>query len=332
MTRHLPVLTVAWALAYGALRAAWALLGAPDLPPMGEDLIVLTGWAPASLCLAAAGIAIGMRLSGNSRVLAVAGTAVAVALLAADALFLLDIVGVLTFGVDTGPELAALASRLGCAVLALLLLASVARYRRGMREACLRCGRTDGWHRWTAVPRWARAGAWLAVAGCLVRVGAQVAVGFDGMPLQGSLLVFEGGFLLAGTLLPLALVHRWGRVWPRWTLFLRGRRVPRWLVLGPAAVFAIGLVVYFGIALAQLAVSSASGDFDGGTLPLAFYWVAVPAYWVWGWGMGAAAVAYFQLTRPACAACGRGLSRLGGWSPSHISGRPEPSASRPCAA
>lgn len=301
MTRHLPVV---WALLYGALRATWALLGAPSLPPMGDDLIVFGGWWPAALCLAAAGIGIGMRLTGSSRALVAAGFGVAGALLVADALFLLDIVGVLTFGIDTWPEAAALASRAGCAAVALLLLRAVVRYRGGRPRAR------------TAVPGWAFAGAWVAVAGCLVRIGAQVAVGFGGMPLNGSVVVFEGGFLLAGTLLPLALVYRWGRVWPRWTLFLAGRRVPRWLVLGPAAVFSVGLVVYFGIALGQMIVSPVSG----GSLPAAFYWVAVPAYWAWGWGMGAATVAYFQVTR------------LGAWSPSHISDRPEPSARPPSAA
>lgn len=305
MTGYLPIV---WALLYGALRAVWALLGAPSLPPMGDDLIV-GGWWPAALCLAAAGIGIGMRLTGASRALVAAGLGVAGALLVGDALFLLDIVGILTFAVDTGPEAAALASRAGCAAVALLLLWTVARYRRAM------VGQRPPWD---AVPRWAFVGAWAAVAGCLVRIGAQVAVGFDGMPLNGSVMVFEGGFLLAGTLLPLALVYRWGRVWPRWTLFLAGRRVPRWLVLGPAAVFATGLVVYFGIALAQMI----TGPVDGGTLPDAFYWVAVPAYWVWGWGMGAAAVAYYQVTR----------SRLGEWSPSHTSDRPEPSARPPSAA
>ena len=39
-------------------------------------------------------------------------------------------------------------------------------------------------------------------------------------------------------------------------------------------------------------------------LPLAFFWVAVPGYWVWGLGLGAAALAYYRLTRPACRVCG----------------------------
>lgn len=328
MTRHLPTVTAVWALVYGALRATWALTGTPGLPPMGHDLLVLRGWWPTALCLAAAGIAIGLRPTTSSRALVAAGWGVGGALLVADALFLLDIVGVLTLGLDTWPEAAALASRAGCAGLALLLIASVVRYRRQGRDGCARCGRTDSSRAMTAVPRWARIGAWAAVAGCLVRIGAQVAVGFDGMPFNGSVAVFEGGFLLAGTLLPLALVHRWGRFWPLFPT----RRVPRWLVLGPAATFSVGLVVYFGIALAQLSWSAVTGAPDDGAFPPAFYWTAVPAYWVWGLGMGAAAVAYFQLTRPACAVCRRGLSRLGTWSPSHISGRPEPSARRRSAA
>jgi hypothetical protein len=52
--------------------------------------------------------------------------------------------------------------------------------------------------------------------------------------------MFEAGFVLAGTLLPLALVHSWGRVLPRWVPLLAGRRVPRWLLLGPAFGIAAG--------------------------------------------------------------------------------------------
>ena len=42
----------------------------------------------------------------------------------------------------------------------------------------------------------------------------------------GSVLLFEAGFLLAGTVLPLALVYRWERVFPRWVPLLAGRGVP----------------------------------------------------------------------------------------------------------
>ncbi|GAA3381902.1 hypothetical protein GCM10020369_01670 [Cryptosporangium minutisporangium] len=52
---------------------------------------------------------------------------------------------------------------------------------------------------------------------------------------------------LAGTLLPLALAHRWGRLWPAWFLPLRGRAVPRWLVLGTGLFVGGSLTAYFGV-------------------------------------------------------------------------------------
>ena len=101
----------------------------------------------------------------------------------------------------------------------------------------------------------------VAVGGWLVRLFAQLAVGLDRSPLQegGSLLVFEVGFVLAGTVLPLALVHPWGRVLPRWVPPLAGRRVPGWLLLGPGVRHCGGLTIYFGVGTAQLAVETLGG-------------------------------------------------------------------------
>jgi hypothetical protein len=106
--------------------------------------------------------------------------------------------------------------------------------------------------------------------------------------------VFDGGFVLAGTLLPLALVHRWGR------------SVPRWLVAAPALAISTGLTAYFGIATGQLLldlVGVVSNVDDG--YPAAFLWVAVPAYLVWGLTMGAAALSYLRRTSRPCRWCGR---------------------------
>jgi hypothetical protein len=123
----------------------------------------------------------------------------------------------------------------------------------------------------------------------------------------GSLLLFEIGFVLAGTVLPLALVRAWGRVIPRWVPPLAGRRVPRWLLLVPAFAIAGGMTAYFGIATVKLAAETLTGTWDRGvdSLPLAFFWVAVPAYLVWGLGLGAAALGYYRVTRPPCRVCGR---------------------------
>jgi hypothetical protein len=77
--------------------------------------------------------------------------------------------------------------------------------------------------------------------------------------------------------------------------------------LGPASGIAGGLTIYFGIGTVQLAVETLRGTWDRGisSLPLAFFWVAMPACLVWGLGLGAAALAYRRATRPPCRVCGR---------------------------
>lgn len=129
--------------------------------------------------------------------------------------------------------------------------------------------------------------------------------------LRGSVIEvgegFEAGFLLAGTVLPLALVYRWGRVFPGWVPLLAGLGVPRWLVLGPALGLGAGMTAYFGVTMAWLAVQTLAGTWqqDFGSEPLWFFWLSVPGYLVWGLGLGAAALAYQRATRPPCRTCGR---------------------------
>ncbi|HET7243843.1 MAG TPA: hypothetical protein VFJ07_03340, partial [Streptosporangiaceae bacterium] len=157
--------------------------------------------------------------------------------------------------------------------------------------------------------RWAWLAAWAAVAGCVARLLAQVAVGFgDLLRAGGSALGFEAGFVLAGTVLPLALVYRWGRVFPGWVPLVAGRGVPRWLVLGPALGLGVGMTAYFGVTMVKLVVETVTGTWAQhgfGSFPLWFFWVAVPGYLVWGLGLGAAALAYRRATRPPCGTCGR---------------------------
>ena len=146
-------------------------------------------------------------------------------------------------------------------------------------------------------PRWAILGAWMAVAGCLIRLAAQVAVGLDAGPdAPGpSRIVFDIGFVLAGVLLPMLLVYRVGRIFPRWMLLL------------PGAGLGIGITAYFGVGLIQMITASLRGEpiFGDIALPGAFFWVAVPAYLIWGVGLTAATYAFRLRTRGPCKACGR---------------------------
>jgi len=120
-------------------------------------------------------------------------------------------------------------------------------------------------------------------------------------------LAFEAIFLLAGVVLPLALVHSWGRIVPRWVPLLAGRRVPHWLLLGPASVIGVLMTGYFGFTMVKVATDTFTGAWHRsfGFLPLGFFWVAVPGYLLWGLGLDVAAFAYYQLTRPPCRVCGR---------------------------
>ncbi|MFG2056772.1 hypothetical protein ACGFI9_22390 [Micromonospora sp. NPDC048930] len=299
---------LAWAVGYGALRAGWLAAGAPSFGPLGTDLVVVTGWWSVALCAAAGVVGVGLARARTWRpALAGAAWAVCAAVLLSCALLLLDVVGFLIGDLSPAFTLTGFLSRVGAVTGALLLHAAALAHVRRFRGDCGDCGRTrpSG----GPVPRWARVAAWSAVAGCLVRLAAQAAVGFGDVPLTRglSLALFEVGFLLAGVLLPLALVHRWGTVWPGWVPLLAGRLVPRALLQVPAAVFGVGLVGYFGIGLAQLAVETVTGTFDpgDGRYPLAFFWVAEAGYWVWGWGLLAAALSHHRRTRRPCPRCGR---------------------------
>ncbi|MFI7649477.1 hypothetical protein ACIBTZ_25855 [Micromonospora sp. NPDC049460] len=307
----LPYAVIAWALLYGAVRVRWALVGSPAFPPLDTDLVVFTGWWAVALCAAAGLVGAGLAAARSWRpALAVAGWVVCAAVLLSCALLLLDVVGLLILDPGAAFHPGALLSRLACLAGAALLHAAVLQHRRRLRGDCRRCGRTGpAREAATTVPTWARVAAWSAVAGCLLRLAAQVWVGFEDVPLSAgaSMVAFEVGFLLAGVLLPLALAHSWGVVWPGWVPLLAGRRIPRLLLLVPAALFSVGLVCYFGVGLAQLTVETVTGTFDpgDGRYPLAFFWVAEPAYWLWGWGLGVAAVGYHLRTRRPCRGCGR---------------------------
>jgi hypothetical protein len=295
-TSWLRTALVAWALGYGALRVYWAAGHLPYYPPMGGDPLALSGWGVVGLIAVATLVGL---LSGVRSVprpvrwlVACAGVVSAAGLVFAPFLLLLDVVGLLFPGVGMPFTPVAFASRLGCLAGGLLTVAVTVALVRELRGVCPHCGRRSGAPGDGRTPRWAYAAGYLAVLGCVTRLAAQAWVGFsagpDGYAEQHatSRVLFLVALILAGTLLPIALVHSWGR------------RLPWWLPLAPALFVSAGLIAYFGTGLLQLIADG--GNPDAGGLPQAFYWVAVPAYLLWGTGLGAAALSYRSRTRPAC--------------------------------
>ncbi|MEU5555278.1 hypothetical protein AB0H47_04050 [Streptomyces globisporus] len=114
-----------------------------------------------------------------------------------------------------------------------------------------------------------------------------------------ALLALLGVFLLWG------LVRPWGQAFPRWTPFLRGRRVPRGLPLAPALLGAATLAPYGVVGIGYLALVTAGavtmgrGDFPSEGDALLVAWIGITAFAVYGVALVVAARSYWLRTRPA---------------------------------
>lgn len=200
-------------------------------------------------------------------------------------------------------ELAAIGLRFAGTASAVGIAAAVLPEFRSLRGVCPDCGRhhtvplRDERYRLLGF-----LGAYLALACWAVRmvlaVRTWIADGGIGGP--DGFIVFVALLVAAGTILPLALAHSWGRIWPHWVGPLAGRRVPRWLVLGPGVMMSLGLGVYFGIG----GVTALILGETGGALEIL-------AYLGWGVGLGIASYSYARRTRQARSLGGVALSRGG---------------------
>lgn len=106
---------------------------------------------------------------------------------------------------------------------------------------------------------------------------------------------------LPAEFLLLGLVHSWGMVFPRWTLWLAGRRVPRFLPVVPVWLIAPTLAGYGTGAWVYALLRLAGVVPGGGTLPdYLLGCAAATAFAGYGWALGIAAVSYQRRTRPRC--------------------------------
>lgn len=116
-----------------------------------------------------------------------------------------------------------------------------------------------------------------------------------------ALLAVLGVFLLFG------LVRPWGQVFPRWTLWLRGRRVPRWLPLIPALLGAATLAPYGVLGVGYAALGSAGlvhvsrGDFHTPGDALLVTWFGLSAFASYGVALTVATWSYLRRTQSRAA-------------------------------
>jgi hypothetical protein len=301
-----------WQAAYVVVHLWWAIGGPPRFLN-GQESYFPGGWVPVALgvlaaagCLAAAATA-GREGHRAGRYVLAGVTAVAgVALCVYSFLFPVIVVTLLFEGARAGIAASLLATG-GGAVAGVLCLRIAMGERRLAVRPCESCGRVHGRSpesRAERAPGWAFAGAYLAVAGFAARISVWLADTIAGRwpsaatrengVSPSAMVIFIALMSLAGTLLPLALAHRWGRLWPAWVVPLRGRAVPRWLVLGPGLFVGASLTAYFGIAGMTAWIR---GDFGGPFVPLL---LEMGGYTLWGTGLLVACASYVALTRPPC--------------------------------
>lgn len=191
-------------------------------------------------------------------------------------------------------------------------------YQRRSHGACEHCGRIAGdnnrwlssraaamrWGRWavavaTVVPmiyaatRWAWAlGIPLGISQQFLREGQAVGLWWAGAGLATV--------AVAGAILTLGLVQRWGEVFPRWMIGIAGKRVPPALAIVPASIVSV-IVTSSGLEDVRISLVPTN------TFPIELTWSTLgpTLLWpIWGIALAAATYAYYLRRRGQCQYCG----------------------------
>ncbi|MFD5434813.1 hypothetical protein ACFWJ4_21995 [Kitasatospora sp. NPDC127067] len=151
---------------------------------------------------------------------------------------------------------------------------------------------------------WAFGGSFAGISGDQM-YASYVHNGSSGLWLALERRGLDGTVLLAllGVFLLWGLVRPWGQVFPRWTLPLRGRRVPRWLPLTPALLGAASLAPYGVVGIGYLTLCTAGvtrirlGEFASEQSALEISWVGMCGFAGYGVALAVAARSYWRRTR-----------------------------------
>jgi hypothetical protein len=187
-------------------------------------------------------------------------------------------------------------------------------YGRLSRGACATCGRTDAGAGWTTPPAAARWGRWAVYVAVLIPLlyAATRWAWALGIPLgiteeflregQETGMWWAGAALstvdLAGALLTLGLIQRWGEVFPRWMVGISGKRVPPAMAIIPASLVSV-MVTSAGLQVVRGFLADGFPAEGWATIAPGLLWP------VWGVALGAATLAYYYRRRGRCIRCDR---------------------------
>lgn len=189
------------------------------------------------------------------------------------------------------------------------IAAAVVDHRR-LTTACAGCGRGRHDAAWTMPDAAARWGRWAVAVAVAVPLGYAatryawalgIPLGVDRQMLDDmGNQVYAGAGLatlaVGGAVLTLGLVQRWGEVFPRWMLGVRGRRVPVGLAVVPAGIVSVA-VASAGLMFVRFGVAGEFGDnFPGENDDIAA-WLPEMFWPLWGAALAAATYAYWLRRR-----------------------------------
>ncbi|MGI5493525.1 hypothetical protein [Microtetraspora malaysiensis] len=301
---------------YGCVLLVAALLGHHSFIGVTDLGLPDVTWPSAVVLLIGSAVAAATVRPWGGRVppraLSAGAWGVAVLALAGSCMVLLSLIQLVLTGtvsdLNGNSDWLTFVERLCLTVVGALFVATALSHARRSAGVCPRCGRAhppQASDRQYPTPHASPpAVRWIAYTGCcallpyliLHTLGAAGVPGIEPNGFRPTWYMLLAGFCGIGlaVFLLLGLVRPWGMVFPRWTLWLAGRRVPRFLPLTPVWVVAPTLALY-GTVSGILAAAGVLGDdlFSiGGAASLAFGG--------YGWALAIAAVSYQLRTRPLC--------------------------------
>ncbi|MEK4936958.1 hypothetical protein BW425_21655 [Bacillus pseudomycoides] len=209
-------------------------------------------------------------------------------------------------------------NQLLCMVGGFLWGATALAYQRRSREACVNCGRQKGTQNTSiAGNSLGKYATYIAIVMALpygiVRLAWAAEIPLGVSDAAATLISNQsfterlieavlGGLPICGAILTLGLIQKWGEKFPRWFLYLAGKRVPIWFAVIPATCASV-LITLAGLKISPIIIlkilDGSINTGNWGELGPSLFWLP------WGVALGLATIAYYQRRRGQCKYCRR---------------------------